>query len=120
MSEHIAGHRGRPQWHSQSVEGADGRCRVSVDRQADVVVLLRLPQRPKLELRKCLYGAVETDSVALNVPVSNQCGWSLDCSMDLPWNPLTCSLIAPPRGEASKNGDRLLLHATEDQVSPQC
>ena len=86
------------------MEGAGGRCRVSVDRQADVVVLLPLPQRPRLALRKCLDGTVERDSVALNVPVSNPCGWSLDCSMDLPWNPLICSLIAPPRGEASKMG----------------
>lgn len=87
-----------------------------VDRPADAVVaavgllqLLQLrPLRPRLVLPRCLDGTVETDSVALNVPVSNPCDWSLGCSMDLPSNPLTCSVIAPPRGEASKNGGQFV------------
>lgn len=86
---------------------------MSVGRPADAVVaavgLLLLqqqrPLRPRLVLPRCF---VETDSVALNVPVSNPCGWSLGCSMDLPSNPLTCSVIAPPRGEASKNGGQFV------------
>ena len=97
------------------MEVADGPCRANVDRRADVVVELLLPQLLRQRLarllpRKCLDGTVETDSVALSVPVCNPYGWSLDCSMDLPSNRWSCLCDRPSRGEASKMGTVLLLH----------